>query len=423
MWTGAVTTVNIVIAALSAILGIVKGVEAWRHEKELTLKLAASVLLFAAVIFLLATPWVYRAVGALVHSPNISALIVPAATLVCVAHAHVMTQLWHPERRAPAALRRTAMIWAPVYAGAIILMVVLYVTADLGPATPLRFAAAYAHVPQIVLFHLVYFTALITTIVECVRQCRSMSLPGRPDFVASLGRSIGYFVIALVLDLVNVAISTTAMIGAAMGNHRLAGIADLAWSATIASCLAATYGLGRMMVPARLEEHRDGRALRALWKSLMPPGDSRELILAPRTWRSGWETRVTVRRRVTEVRDLQDHLSPWWSVEPGLAVERLTKDLSGPSGEPAGGDQVNGNPQAWDAVAAKAAATLLYAAQLRDKNAPVPLQERLEELPGLDVPIPDERPHLVRVARHMTHPVVLQAVALATRHAGSAMPV
>ncbi|MGW3424472.1 DUF6545 domain-containing protein [Streptomyces phaeochromogenes] len=402
-----------IIATATGTLGIGKAMSA-RHEKELTLWLTSSVLLFAAAIFLLATPVVYRAVGA-ITSPNLSGLLVPVATLACVAHAHWLTQLWQPDRRTQVALRRAAMIWGPVYGGAIVLMVGLYATADLGPAAPLRFAAAYAHVPQVVAFQLVYTVALITTVVATVRQCRALALPGRPDFAGELKKSVGFFALALGFDLVNVAITLTAMVGVATGHAGLGDIAETAWLATICSCIAANWGLGRMVVPTLLEEFRDDRVLEPLWKTVTDgaPG----VILAPRSWWNRLNTRVTLGRRITEVRDGEKHLSPWWSVVPGLAVEYFANEVTSQE-DRVPGDQ---HDQAWDLVAAKDAATLLYAAQLRRRiAAPTPQQgERLMKLPGMDVSISEERAHLVRVARHLTHPTVLQAVKLAHAKAAS----
>lgn len=94
------TLTNLVIAGVTLGLGTVKAFAA-RHEREWTLTLTASVLLCAGLIFLLATPVVYRTVGTAVQSPNISSLLVPVLTLVCVGHAHALSQLWQPHRNTP----------------------------------------------------------------------------------------------------------------------------------------------------------------------------------------------------------------------------------------------------------------------------------------------------------------------------------
>jgi hypothetical protein len=405
MTTVLVTVANLIIASASLGLGTTKAL-AVRHQRELTLKLTASVLIVAGMIFLLATPVVYRAVGEVTHSPNLCALLVPAATLVCVAHAHAMSQLWQPERSAPAILRRTAARWAPVYAGSIAAMTLLYFQADLGPATPLQFAAAYAHVPEVIAFHLVYWTALILTIVVTVRECRSLSIPGRPGL--NLQQAMGWFAVALGLDLVNVAVNAAAMVGSATGPRHLNGLAESAWLATIASCIAANNALASMVLRSRRAERRDLHALEALHDLVVDQTRDSRMVLAPRwTWWTGFSTGLDLNSMMAEVNDGSGRLSPWWSPIPALALDRLAKPSTQQQTSPGDG---------WDLTAAQAAAVLLDAARARRDSQPVlPPHIRLTRLPGTDVEPNGERQHLVRVAQHLTHPMVLDAVDVAAQ--------
>ncbi|MFD4412492.1 DUF6545 domain-containing protein [Streptomyces sp. NPDC058475] len=416
MTTGILTDINLVIAVSTLGLGTAKALAA-RHQREWTLRLTSSVLITAGLIFLLATPVVYRTVGALLHSPNVCALLVPAATLVCVAHAHALIQLWQPERRDPEVLRRTAWRWAPVYGGTIGAMAVLYFRADLGPATPLQFAAAYAHVPEVIAFHFVYWTALITTVVVTVRECRSLSIPGQPDFVENLKKALGWFALALGLDLANVAITATAMIGSATGPRPLNGLAESAWLATIASCIAANIALAAMVLRSRRAERRDLHALQPLHDLVIEDTKNTTMVLAPRwsLW-TGFNTQLELDSLMAEVSDGMGRLSPWWSSIPSLAVDRLAAAWQDEPGD--GGDHLGDD---WNLTAAQAAATLLHAAQARSNDpdptnpTAIPLEIRLSRLPGTDVEPSAEREHLVRVARHLTRPLVIDAVAIAGR--------
>ncbi|GHI97993.1 hypothetical protein [Streptomyces olivaceus] len=401
-----VTAINMPIAALTLGLGVVKA-RAVRWQREWTLRLTASVLIIAGMIFLLATPAVYRAIGNTAGSPNICALLVPVATLTCVAHAHALTQLWHEDRRRPAVLRRTATRWCPVYGGAVVTMATLYFDASLGPAAPLRFAAAYAHVPQVVAFHFVYWAALITTVIVAVRECASLSIPGRPRLVDALRRAIVWFAIALGFDLVNVGLTAIALLGSKAGPHRLEGVAQSAWLATIASCIAANVALASMVLRSRRAERRDRRTLLALHDLVVKrdPGVKADplIVLAPRwsLW-TGFDTSLELNSLMAEIHDGCGRLNLWWSPLPAAAVFRLAPQWT--SGGPPG--------EEWDLKAAQDAATVLYAVQARDAAQPA-VVPRLPRLPGADIEPHADRQHLVQTARLLTHPVVREAVELA----------
>lgn len=413
-----ITPVNVLIAALTLGLGTTKAL-AVRQQREWTLRLTASVLVVAGTLFLLATPEVYRTVGAAVGSPNVCALLVPAATLLCVGHAHALSQLWREDRREPAVLRRTAARWGPVYGGALTAMTALYFHAPLGPAAPLRFASAYAHVPEVVAFHLVYWVALITTVVVTVRECMQLSIPAPRGARGDLRRCIAWFALALSMDLVNVGLTASALVGSAVGPRRLDGMAESAWLATVASCVAANVALASLVLRSRRAERHDLRTLQALHHLVVErdPAVERDphIVLAPRwsAW-AGFDTRLTLNSLLAEIHDGCGRLSPWWSTVPAAAALRLAEMGRSPlesctEAEDRLDDE--GQPHTWDVLAAQDAATLLYAAQARSSGHPgFPRQSRLARLPGADVEPHQDRQHLVRVAQHLSHPLVLQAV-------------
>ncbi|MFE9966436.1 hypothetical protein [Streptomyces sp. NPDC005525] len=411
MKTVLLTIVNLSIAISSMGLGVVKAL-AVRHQRELALKLTAAVLISAGLIFLLATPFVYRFVGEVTHSSNICALLVPSATLVCVGHAHALSQLWQPDRRDPALLRRTFWRWAPVYGGAIAAMAVLYFHAPLGPATPLRFAAAYAHVPEVVALHVIYWVTLILTIVVTVRECRKLSFPGRPGLVENLKKCVGWFALALGLDLVNVLLTAASMIGSVAGPRRLDGLAQSAWLATIASCIAANVALAALVLRSRRTERQDIRTLQTLHnrvvKSDVAVRKNPNVVLAPRwsLW-AGFDTSAELTSLMAELEDGFGRLSPWWSPLPSLTLDRLVQ---------AHRSEGNDWEEDWDLAAARAAATLLYAADSRGGGLPpLPPPARLTRLPGSDIEPHAWRQHLVRVATYGVHPLVTDAVDLASK--------
>ncbi len=417
---GLLTGVNLLIAVLTLTLGISKALHA-RRERGWPLILTASVLIHASVIFLLATPVVYRLVGRLLHSPNVCALLVPAATLLCVAHAHALTQLWQPDKRHRAVLRRTAARWAPFYGTALIAMAVLYVRADLGPAAPLRFAAVYAHVPEVVAFHIVYWTALVVTVVVSIRECRYLSIPGRLDFAETFKKCVLAFGLALGMDLLNVALTATALLRAAAGQDDTARYALAAWLATILSCIAANVGLGWLVLHLRRAERQAYRALAPLYR-LHRTGEGDGGFWGPQTLWSGWDTQLKLDRRTAAVHDGAERLSPWWSPVPALAVKLLVQADDGNDfrSSDRGEDDAIADE---DLAAAQEAAILLHAAHARAKGrTELSVQSRLHALPGAAVTPAEERQHLVRVSQLLAHPLVLQAVAIADEAEATTTP-
>ncbi|MEV0445159.1 DUF6545 domain-containing protein [Streptomyces spectabilis] len=401
MWHTILTIINLTICAAMTAAGTAKAVAA-RRDPDLTLKLTASVLLHAALIFLINTPPVYRTVGDRLHSPNICGLLVYCLTLACVGHAHLMTQLWHAQRRSRPMLGRMVARWAPFYIGTIITLVILYAVSGAGgPSRPLHFTPSFAHLPAVVALQCVYTGAMLIAVSASVLQCRGLTLPQNPDLADAISRCLRWFVIALSLDLANLAGYLTATLRAATGHHDLDVLADGAWVATIASGLAATYGLVRLVLSSRRHERTDHKQLRTLWKTVVTP----DLVLAPGLLWGGWDTRIALSRRITEIRDGTRRLAPWLDTAPARTVEKLALHHS----KTTTSIGTDGRQLPFDLVAAQAAATLIDAARRRRTDTPPTNELNLTALPGIDVPAIEERAHLVRVAAHLDHPLVVQA--------------
>jgi hypothetical protein len=398
MWLTILTAVNLTIAVATLTLGITKALAA-RHEPGRTLKLTASVLLHAGVIFLLATPPVYRAAGRAVHSANLPALLIDIATLLCVGHAQYMTLLWHPERHTPAARRKALRRWLPFYTAVTAAMTSLYAVADLpGAARPLRFAPAYADVPAVLALKITYFSALTITVLATMNQCRHVTMPDRPELAQDVRRCMQWFALAVGLDLATAAFTLTAMISVLTGGgHRLDFLADASWAATILSGIAANQSLGRLVLATTRSDRRDRRLLKPLWRLVV---EGQPDLVIPTAW---WEnSRIKLDRMMIETLDGARTLKPWMSSAPALAVS----DLLGKAGTTPGPTVPD-----TDHTAVQAAAVLRDAALRRATGStPVSQGSPPPSLPGINVPASEQQAYLVRVARYLHHPVVDQAL-------------
>ncbi|MEU3901732.1 DUF6545 domain-containing protein [Streptomyces sp. NPDC045251] len=393
--------VNLTIAVITLILGITKALAA-RHEPGATLKLTASVLLHAGVIFLLATPPIYRATGQATNSANLPALGIDVATLICVGHAHYMTLLWHPQRHTPAARRQALKAWLPFYITAVAAMVILYALADLpGAARPLHFAPFYADAPAVFALKVVYFAALIVAVIATMIQCRQVALPDRPELAQDVRRCMQWFALAVGLDLATAAFTLTAMISVVTsGGHRLDFLADASWVATILSGIAANQSLGRLVLATTRSDRQDCRTLKPLWKLVV---EGQPDLVIPTAW---WEdSRIKLDRMMIETLDGSRTLKPWMNSEPSKAVEDLLAEQEA-------GDRPHrpAIPPA-DLAVVQAAATLRYAAQRRARTQePAPQASRLTELPGINVPEDEQQAYLVKIAQYLAHPLVREAL-------------
>ncbi|MGP4009967.1 DUF6545 domain-containing protein [Streptomyces sp. 4N124] len=410
MWQDALTGINLTIAVITLILGVTKAVAA-RSESGPTLKLTASVLLHAGLIFLLATPPIYRDTGRILHSANLPALAIDVATLLCVGHAHYMTLLWHPERHTEEQRRRAVRAWLPFYAGAITLMIALYAYADLsGAAPPLHFGPYYAEVTAVFALKIIYFGALIVAVVATMILCTQAALPNRPDLAKDVRRCMVWFGIAVGLDLATAVFTLTAMTSVLVrGDHHLDYLADASWVATILSGIAANQSLGRLVLATTRSDRRDIRTIKPLWEMVV--GDARHLVIAT-SWRQ--DSRIKLDRIMIETLDGIRILKPWMTTSSGSAVEDVLNDDRRRQKAEQHRDRKRwrrAREAGADVDAARTAALLRHAALRRSRNEPpVPEADRPEKLPGVDVPESQQQAYLVGVARHLDHAIVTEAI-------------
>ncbi|WP_329583383.1 DUF6545 domain-containing protein [Streptomyces sp. NBC_01361] len=387
MLESVLTAADLVIFAVCFVVGTGKAAAA-RTDRDATLRITASVLLCASVVYLLSAPAVYRAVGTMTGSPSLPSLVVNIAILVCVGHAHALTLLWHPRRRVPDVWRRSVALWAPMYVLAIAAMIGLFWAADLsGPARPLDFATGYAHVPAQVASEFVYLAALVAGITATVQQCRGpdgvIALPGRLD----LSDSVRLFAAAVALDLVYVACTAVAVLCAAQGIHTLDFLAAIGSVAASASALVACHGLAKPVLAARRVERADHRTLLPLWQIVDGSGPPPLMV-----W---WNRRFALSYLLCEIFDGTLRLRPWMSPEPGRIVQELAA-----AGDPLADD--------LDLTALQAAATIRHARRRLDRQQPPQLDVTVPS--GEDRPAKSERAWQVRIARCLTDPLVDDAL-------------
>ncbi len=390
----ALTAANLLIFAVCFAVGTAKAAAA-RADRDATLRITASVLLCASMVYLLSAPAVYRAVGTAVGSPSLPSLVVNIAILVCVGHAHALTLLWHPRRRTPEALRRAVVLWLPVYGLAIAAMSVLFWLADLpGPAFPLSFATSYAHVPAACAMEMVYLAALVTGVVATVRQCRGpdgvIALPGRPD----LQDSLRLFQLAVGLDLAYVGCTATAVLAASQGYHTLDFLTAAGSTASSSSALVASYGLAKPALAARAVERADHDNLIPLWQT----------VTGSTEWpRLTWWNRYALVDILAEILDGTYRLTPWMSPAVAQAVDALVEPRSDK------GD--------IDVASLKAAAQIRYARQRRDAAVQLrlPTPDASAGTPRSTTAPTHERARQVAIARHLDDPLVKEALATLDR--------
>lgn len=396
MLDAVLTSVNLFVAAVCAAAGTGKAVNA-RSRPGLPLKITASVLLFASAVYLLSAPAIYRAVGEATGWPNVASLPVNVFILLCMGHAHLLTMLWHPQRRTHDALRRSIATWTPMYAVAVAAMIFSFVAAGpVGPARPLTFAVAFAHHPWVLAFELVFLSALVAGIVATVRQCRGpdgvIALPERPD----LAHSLKLFATAVALDLAYVAGTAVAVIAASQDDHRFDVLAAAAWAFAGGSALVASYGLAKPALAARAADRRDHQALIPLWEVVALPGQADPL---PPSWLN---SQFALTHIVIRILDNVRLLRPWTHRTIHDLVEAECKAVINTTAD---------DPEHLRAL--KTAAALQYDRRLRSApNAPLDgesTQRRAASDAARGLPT-DERAYLLRVAACVHDPVVTAVV-------------
>ncbi|MEE1938092.1 MAB_1171c family putative transporter [Streptomyces sp. TRM 70361] len=359
-------------------------------------------LLAGATAFLFGSPLVYRAVGEATGVPNLATLFVYGFVTLYGGLAQGMALRWAPvERPDGGGTRSAARRHIAAYLALIAVLAALFAWgAPAGPAVPLTFDVEYADQPVIFAFLMLYQAGWFYACLHIAAICRRHLRRVRPD-ERTLRRSLR-LVLAGVLTCSTYGVcKTIAITGIVLDAYRVDVLSNVVGPATSALgaaliSLGFLYPLVRKWHSAR----RDYLHLAPLWNAAMQERTpSRSLVpvdlVFGRLALSGVD--YLLARRIIEITDAQRALQPY-------AVPGPAREVTGSAER----HRLAGD----DLRAAQDAATFLGALRrVRAGQAPGP--RPVPEGPGrlaTDLDARAERAHLVRIARHLRHPAVLEAV-------------
>ncbi|KNE80742.1 hypothetical protein ADZ36_20390 [Streptomyces fradiae] len=370
--------------------------------------------LCATAVYAMAAPVGYRILGEVTEHPSFATLPVYIGILTCFSLVHIITLLWDPQlRQTPPRRRRIVAAWSTGYGSAAVLMIVFFLLAELhGPADPLRFNTAFADDPMVLLFLAVFLSTLTSGTLNTFRQCRRVKLED-----PQLNHSLRAFALAMLGVFGYVVCNAPAIVLAALGNHTLDTVGVYGSTFGVIGTVIMCYGLSGSAVVAWVRERHDFRALQPLW-DLVVAGVDQDLAYSKRAARSRRPiVNVTFHwhRRVIEISDGIRALRPWVSSAPVEAVYRLNDQRAAAGVGPWAPLATPRLEAAATAAALRDAARGLQKArrargahsswgQLEPADAPV------VPLPDEDTPAGQERHRLLRVAKALSHPIVVAAL-------------
>ncbi|MFI1400787.1 MAB_1171c family putative transporter [Streptomyces sp. NPDC020681] len=413
MSENASTIVYLIIAVSNFAIAGWKGLALLRDPTP-TLTLITSTFVCSGVVYVMAAPAGYRALGEAVGQSSFATLPVYVGILFCFAHLHLLTLLWNPQlRKTPTTLRSRLIAWSMAYGTAAVLMVISFSAADLsGPSAPLTFNTTFAHDQVVLLFLAIFLSTLTCGTLSTFRQCRKITLED-----PRLQHALRSFGIAMLFVFGYVVCGVPAIALAATGHHALDALGVFGSTFGATGALIASYGLSGAAVSAWLRERRDIKALQPLW-DLVVEGVDEDLAFSAssaRSHRLAWNVTFNLHRRVIEILDGMRALRPWLSLAPMQAVYSLhERQASQHSGEtprlPEHEVQAAATAAALrDAVESMQAARREQAHHSRARRPQAP-EGPAVPLPGQDTPAAVERDRLLRVAQWLTSPLVTAAL-------------
>ncbi|MGY0056256.1 MAB_1171c family putative transporter [Streptomyces sp. LZ34] len=393
MHTLAYVTVSAVMYGLAGYKAL-----AWAGERIPSLLLMAVGALAGGTAFTAAAPVVYRWIGETSGISNLATLVVYTEVIVCFGCLRVLALLWSPRRlavseggRPPrgAGMRGALRRVLPVYAAAVAVMWVLFLSADL-PAgeEPLTFDTTFADRPPVLAFLLVYQAAfgwaLWSMVYVCYQRLTDVHDP-------ILRRSLRLLVIGCTFIGSYGLCKVIAIFGAVLGSGALDVLStDVGPGLSSLGGVITATGWTCAALRTRRQRRRDFYALETLWTTVTQ-ADPGVVLHSPPSG-SAWEFHTL--RRAHEIRDGQLALRPWTSQNIVNVARRLT-------------DEHGYDSPDRDALAAAAGIRGALEA-LRSGRPP---RRPCERLPGIDVPPQAERRHLVAVARQLDSPLIARVLA------------
>ncbi|MGW7201020.1 DUF6545 domain-containing protein [Streptomyces chryseus] len=394
-------TANVVYMMVVVIAGTttVAKIIAWRRERSPALRLLATCSGVGVTAFFLASPVVYRAIGNFTGVPNLAELWVFMAILAFFAQTHLMSLVWNPKAaEQEAAPGRPAVRWPlTVYTLVTLTMTTGFLLADTGDEPhPLDFNIAYGQDPgalvMLAAFQLALAYASVATAVQFRRNAKVLSTHGDPV----LSRALRHISIATWFIFGYVACVGPATIAGAFGVTSLHWLHSLGPVSGSIGSLIINWGFSGAAIAAWRADRRDYRTLAALWQ-LVQQADPDVALDKPNQFSDLGLIHVRdfhLFSRMADILGAARSVYPWIHREP---AERMAKA---------------GRAAQWseeDIQAAAAAAVLLDAVERKRTGQPPAAPGDLGELPGSELAVGAARGHLVKVAKYLTHPLVLQS--------------
>ncbi|MEU5193704.1 DUF6545 domain-containing protein [Streptomyces scabiei] len=399
------------MAALYLVVTCWKGF-AFMREPTLPLALITSAFGVGTMVWVIASPAGYTALGKAFGQPWIATLPSCVGVLLCYAATHILTLLWTPTHSEPQRVRRTIVAWTTSYSLSIMVMVVTFLRADLdGPADPLAFNTQQADDPNALTFSGVYMAMLTCGTLNTWRRSRHSRLDDeRFEFAL---RSFRW---SMLLTFGFVVCSVPAIVAAALGHHQLDGVGVMASSFGIMGCIGTCYGMSGAAFSSWLRESRDIAALQPLWDLVVGEVDESLSFRSSKTRPNRFiNVRFTLHRTIIEILDGIRELQTWASEEPAQVLEALHReslanDLArtrlGLSRKGLASPDLNA---AATAVVLRYAAERFTAAQERSsgaEEAPRSVHDLTATVLGAGTAARDERQRLLRVALALQLPIV-----------------
>ncbi|MEU9477523.1 DUF6545 domain-containing protein [Streptomyces sp. NPDC048191] len=420
------TTVYLVIAGLHLTIAIWKA-SALVRSPSFSLALQVATHGLGGIVYVVASPFGYRSLGTVSGQPWLPTLPIYLGILLCFGTQHLLTILWTPSRSdQPWRVRRQIAAWAVAYGISFAVMVVAFLTTDLGgSADPLKFNTDQVNHPQVQVFLSVFLTMLTCGTVHTWRRTRH----ARADDKAIM-HSVRWYGRSMLVTSGYVVCSAPAAAAAALGHHQLDDVGVLGSAFGVVGSIMTCYGISGAALSKWLGERRDIAVLQPLW-DLVVAGVDQELSLGSGHRRPDhrdpqasagpgrskpnriFNVRWTLHRRVIEILDgiRQLERRAWISDLPAQAVAGLyseamkTDALRSELGLGKKGLSSHELEAAVTAAVLRDAVERLQAAG-PDGTSPVASARPALFAPGKNTPAAQERTRLVRLARALRSPLV-----------------
>ncbi|MFB7509330.1 DUF6545 domain-containing protein [Streptomyces broussonetiae] len=420
------TTVYLVIASLHLTIAAWKA-SALLRTPSFALGLQVATHGLGGIVYVVASPLGYRSLGSASGQPWLPTLPIYLGILLCFGTQHLLTIVWTPSGSdRPWRVRRQIKAWAVAYGMSFAVMVVTFLTTDLGgSADPLKFNTAQVSHPQVQVFLSVFLTMLSCGTVHTWRRTRR----ARADDKAIM-HSVRWYGRSMLVTSGYVMCSAPAAAAAALGHHQLDDVGVLGSAFGVVGSIMTCYGVSGAALSKWLGERRDIAVLQPLW-DLVVAGVDQELSLGsghsrpdhrdqpasagPQQSRPNrvFNVRWTLHRRVIEILDgiRQLERRAWISDLPAKAITDLhgeamkTDALRSRLGLGKKGLAPHELEAAATAAVLRDAVERLQAAGA-DGTAPAASAGPTLFAPGKNTPAAQERTRLVRVARALRSALV-----------------